>query len=74
MITALDDIYVETVKERFCGYVASSTLRPATMQDLDEADRLFKLGQCPCNVIRDTPGWMYDFRSCVTCGAGLGAI
>ncbi len=69
-----EEIWFEEVKERFCGRVISSTLRPATAADIDEAATLHLLGRCPHTIIKDEAGWMYDFRSCVTCGAGLGAI
>jgi hypothetical protein len=40
-----------------------------------EADRLeARLPKCEHIVRVDQPGWLYDFRSCYSCNAGLGAI
>lgn len=64
----------EIVKERMGPHVIASDLRPVTPDDLAEAERLHKLGQCPHTIVQDEKSWPYDFRSCVTCGAGLGAV
>jgi len=62
------------VGSRSGGDIVISTVRPATTEEIEEARRLHALGECPHNIVRDEKGWMYDLRSCVTCGKGLGAI
>lgn len=66
--------YYEDVKETFGGHVIRSEIRPATEEEIAEAARLHAEGKCPHWIVRDEPGWLYDTRSCETCGCGLGAI
>lgn len=69
------DVYVETVTERLCGTVLASTIRPATVHEVQRANaRYASGGQCDHTLIKDEAGWMYDYRSCAVCGKGLGAI
>lgn len=67
-------LFVETPTESVAGHIISSELRPAEPEDVRAAWEAHQRGKCPHNVIWDEPGWMYDFRECATCGAGLGAI
>lgn len=68
-------IYFEEVRERFCGHIISSTVREATNKEIKTAKTNFeKTGKCLHNLIIDEPAWLYDYRSCAICGAGLGAI
>ncbi len=67
-----DEIYFEQVIEKIGDKVIASNIREATDNDIAEAWRLHILGNCPHTIIKDEPGYMYDFRNCVTCGKGLG--
>lgn len=67
-------VFFEEVTERLCGHVLTSSVRPATDQEIAEAARLHSEGRCPHTIVADEKGWLYDIRTCVTCGAGLGAI
>ena len=67
-------VFFEEVKERSGGDIVLSTVRPATPEEIEDARRLHMQGECPHNIVHDEKGWMYDYRSCVTCGKGLGAI
>jgi hypothetical protein len=67
-------IFVETVTHTFCGHIVGSTIRSATEDDIQIAQALHAVGKCTHRVVKDTPGWLYDFRSCFVCGKGLGAI
>ena len=66
--------FVETVTKHVCGRVLESTIRPATKNDIELAQELHVKGNCPHNVVMDEAGWMFDFRSCHTCGKGLGVV
>lgn len=66
--------YCEIVRERFMGQVIASDIHPATEAEIALAQSLHLQGKCPHNIVIDEPGWLYDFRSCYTCEAGLGAI
>lgn len=67
-------LFFETVKERFCGHVVSSDIRPATASEIEIAEMEHHEGNCRHQIVWDEPGWMYDYRWCATCGVGLGAI
>jgi hypothetical protein len=62
------------MRELFGGCIVQSTLRVATDNEVREAQKLHEQGKCSHNIVRDKPGWLYDYRYCVTCGQGLGAI
>ncbi len=64
----------EDIKERVGHLVLSSTIRPASPDEIAEATRLHAAGQCPHTIVMDTPSWLYDLRHCLTCGVGLGTI
>jgi hypothetical protein len=70
----IDDLFVEIVIEAIDGVVIRSDLRPATMEDITMAQEAKNAGDCPHNIIKDTTTWLYDIRSCATCGAGLGIV
>lgn len=70
----IPDLWVETVTSRIGPHILASNLRPATQADLQAARELHAAGKCPHNVVRDTYGWLYDFRSCAVCGQGLGTV
>jgi len=70
----MPDLYFEEVTERRGDIVLASNLRKATQQDINEAARLHKLGKCPHTIIVDEHTWLYDFRSCATCGKPLGTV
>jgi hypothetical protein len=67
-------LFVEIPTEVIYGHIVSSTLRPATLKDIEEAKEKYKTGHCDHRIIVDEPRWMYDFRSCYICGKGLGCI
>ena len=69
-----DKFYVETVTERVGQHVLASTIRPATQEDIDACRKLHEAGACPHNIVQDEAGWLYDYRSCGVCGAGLGTV
>ena len=66
--------FFEEVKEAVCGVVIQSTVRDATPEDIERAKQLHEHGQCPHNVVVDELGYLYDSRSCFTCGKGLGLV
>lgn len=67
-------IWYEEVTEK-CGHIViASNVRPATYDEIKDAERLHAQGNCPHTIVKDTPSWMYDLRECVTCGQGLGLI
>ena len=71
----MPQLYVETVKESFCGQPLISTVRPATEEEVAEAKRRFEEGElCDHRFVVDDVDWMYSYRYCGICGAGLGAI
>lgn len=65
---------IEVVREKFVGYIISSVLRVATKEEIETVEKLYQHGQCPHTLVTDKPGWLYDVRTCVTCGKGLGLI
>jgi len=67
-------VFYEEITERIGEHVVISTVRPATAEEIVVAQRLNEKGECPHNIIQDEQGWMYDFRSCFTCGKGLGTV
>ena len=66
--------FFEEVTARSRGDIVLSIVRPATTEEIKEARRLHEHGECPHNIVVDKKGWMYDYRVCVTCGKGMGAI
>jgi hypothetical protein len=56
------------------GLPCSSTITPATSEQLAEAEALHQLGKCPHTIVYDEAGWPYDIRVCYTCGEGRGLI
>ena len=66
--------YCEVPRETLCGHIIASDIHRATKAEIKKAKDLHAKGKCPHNIVWDEPGWMYDYRSCYTCGAGLGAI
>ena len=66
--------FVEIVTERIGNHVLASNIRDATEEDILRDKQLHEQGKCPHNVVVDTLSWMYDFRSCYTCGKGLGTV
>lgn len=70
----IEELFVEEVIEAIDGVVIQSNLRPATMEDITLAEMAKQNGDCPHNIIKNTTTWLYDIRSCATCGAGLGII
>jgi hypothetical protein len=67
-------MHYETVKERFCGHIIRSDVRPATKEEIAEATKLHNQGKCPHTIVQDEPGWLYDFRNCAICGCSLGIV
>ena len=68
-------LFVETVTERIDKHVLASTIRPATPEDVAAAQARVDRGEpCDHTIVWDEPGWLYDTRSCHTCGAGLGTV
>ncbi len=67
-------LYYEEIQEKFLDHVIRSAVRVATMEEIVAAETAAASGHCPCNIVLDEPGWLYDYRSCATCGRGLGAI
>lgn len=66
--------YREVPRETFCGHIIASDIHPATPEEIKLAETLHAQGKCPHNIVVDESGWLYEFRSCYTCGAGLGVI
>lgn len=68
------EIFVETVTDRINQHILASTIRPATDEDIRQAQELHEQGKCPHNIVVDTELWLYDYRQCYTCGKGLGTV
>lgn len=66
--------FFEEVTERIGNVVIASKIRDATPKDIEKAAELHKKGKCPHNVVVDTLMYMYDARTCYTCGKGLGVV
>ena len=66
--------FVETVLETFGGHIIRSEVKAASSQDIEDANKTHLEGKCKHSIVYDTPGWMYDERTCFTCGKGLGLI
>lgn len=67
-------LFYEEVTNRCGGIVIASNIHPATDKEIRDAQRLYQSGKCPHTIIRDTEGWPYDIRHCVTCGENLGIV
>lgn len=69
-------LWYEHVKEHgwHPAQVMSSNIHEATVEEIALAAELAALGKCPHCIVYDTPGWMYDARTCATCGEGLGTV
>ena len=64
----------EEVTIRQGDHIIASNIRPATEAEVLDAERQHQAGKCPHTIVKDEAGFMYDTRTCVTCGAGLGLI
>ena len=73
-VPLMKDIFYEEVTERIGKHVLASKIRSVTTEDFENVIELHKNGKCPHTIVKDTPGWMYDFRSCFICGKGLGTV
>lgn len=62
--------FFEEVTERIGNCVLASKVRKATAEDVAKAAEQHAAGMCPHNIVVDE----YDFRSCFTCGKGLGTV
>ena len=68
-------LFVEFDRQYFGEQVMQSNVRPATETEVETAKTHFTAtGKCDHSVIVDTPGYMYDVRSCFICNKGLGLI
>jgi hypothetical protein len=67
-------LYYEEVTEEVCGVVLASNVRLATEDEIKAAKKLHEEGDCPCVIVVDEKGWLYDFRRCAICGQGLGLV
>jgi hypothetical protein len=70
----LEKVFVEEVTERIGKHVLASKVRDATIDDIKKELKNHKNGKCSHSVVEDEKGWLYDFRSCAICGAGLGTV
>lgn len=70
----LGKVFTETVTERIGDSIVASTVQPSTLEEIKEAMRLHKKGQCKHNIVIDESFYLYDIRTCAICGRGLGAI
>lgn len=52
----------------------SSTVRPATREEIEACDELAAKGACPHTVVTDEVGFIYNIRYCAVCLAGLALI
>jgi hypothetical protein len=65
----------EVVTERFAGQIIASTLEDVHDAEIEqERQRVTNGGSCTHSIVKDEPGYLYDIRTCVICGQGLGAI
>lgn len=67
-------LYFEEVTERYAGIVIGSNIREASQEEITEARNLHNQGKCPHTIVYDEYGYMYDCRTCHTCGAPLGTV
>lgn len=67
-------VFTETVTERIGSTVLASTVKPSTLEEIQDCISLAEKGKCPHNIVIDEPAWMYDFRHCAVCGKYLGTI
>ena len=74
MIT-FDRLFVETVTERIGPHVLTSSVRKATVEDIEQERTNVANGEaCRHIIVYDEPGWLFDVRVCGICGAGLGTV
>lgn len=66
--------FFEEVTERIGNCVLASKIRDATKEEIARAAEQHAAGKCPHNIVVDEYAYMYDFRSCFTCGKGLGTV
>lgn len=66
--------WYEEVLKQIDGHVLQSNIRVATVEEIEQAKELHKQGKCPHTIVIDEYGWLYDMRSCYTCGKGLGIV
>lgn len=69
-------IHKEIVHSRNAyGIPESSSVRLATEKEIENAlVEFLSNGVCDHSLIFDDRGWMYDFRYCAICKAGLGVV
>jgi hypothetical protein len=67
-------VFIEIVEERMGGIITKSINRQATKEEIIQAFIDYSRGKCKHSLIHDEKGWMYDIRSCLLCGEGLGVI
>jgi hypothetical protein len=56
------------------GLPCSSTIIPATLEQIAEAEALHQLGKCPHTIVYDEDCWPWYARTCYTCGVGRGLL
>lgn len=69
------DAFVEEIIEGRGDHAGISNLHDASAEEIAQ----FKSKPCDHEnateaLIYDEPSWLYDFRFCVVCGAGLGTV
>ena len=66
--------WVEEVTETVGGHIVASSVRKATSEEIESAEKLHADGKCPHTIIADEDLWPYYLRRCVTCRKDLGLI
>lgn len=65
----------EIIEETYCGQVISSRLEDVSTDEIIKATEIFlDTANCDHSIVSDSPGYMYDIRTCAICGEGLGTI
>lgn len=67
-------LFYEEVEKTIAGHIIESKVRPATNQEIEEAEIAYKNGKCPHTIIYDEDNYPYWIRTCHTCGEGLGTV
>lgn len=71
----MTEVMREVVTHRHGDTILASRLEDITECELEKAQKDFESSrECDHSLVKDEPGWLYDFRSCAICGKGLGAI